>query len=163
MFLSQPSDVLIDSDCFIKLCDFGLARSLTGRKNSSQSNNGVVSESGDDTADGPALTEYVATRWYRAPEILLACHNYTKGVDLWSLGCILGEMLSGKALFPGASTLNQIERIMAGLPKPSREGMYLWLKYLNVRKVMLILTHSMGNNNIIKLNTVFLEKLVHRQ
>ncbi|BHF81956.1 Mitogen-activated protein kinase 15 [Sparganum proliferum] len=115
-----PSNVLLDSDCFVKLCDFGLARSLAGRDLMGQSNSAI---SGNDEAVGdmPALTEYVATRWYRAPEILLACNNYTKGVDLWSMGCILGEMLAGKPLFPGASTLNQVERIMAGLPKPTKE------------------------------------------
>ncbi len=48
-----------------------------------------------------ALTDYVATRWYRAPEILLGSTKYTKGVDMWSLGCILGEMLTGKPIFPG--------------------------------------------------------------
>ncbi|KAL7053554.1 hypothetical protein AAHC03_027025 [Spirometra sp. Aus1] len=117
----KPSNVLLDSDCFVKLCDFGLARSLAGRDLTGQSNAAI---SGNDEAVGdmPALTEYVATRWYRSPEILLACNNYTKGVDLWSMGCILGEMLAGKPLFPGASTLNQVERIMAGLPKPTKEG-----------------------------------------
>ena len=48
--------------------------------------------------------------------------SYTKGVDMWSLGCILGEMLMGKPLFPGSSTLNQIERIMGSIPPPSRTG-----------------------------------------
>ena len=48
--------------------------------------------------------------------------RYTKGVDMWSLGCILGEMLLGKPLFPGSSTLNQIERIMSSIPSPSRGG-----------------------------------------
>lgn len=48
--------------------------------------------------------------------------RYTKGVDMWSLGCILGEMLSGKPLFPGSSTLNQIERIIASIDPPSTEG-----------------------------------------
>lgn len=52
------------------------------------------------------LTEYVATRWYRAPEILLGSKKYTKAVDMWSVGCILGEMLIGRAIFPGTSTLN---------------------------------------------------------
>ena len=64
-----------------------------------------------DAMDNGALTDYVATRWYRAPEILLGCKRYTKGVDLWSLGCILGEMLIGKPLFPGSSTIDQIEKI----------------------------------------------------
>lgn len=54
----------------------------------------------------PIMTEYVATRWYRAPEILLGSHHYSKSVDMWSVGCILGEMLIGKAIFSGASTLN---------------------------------------------------------
>ncbi|KAL8572227.1 Mitogen-activated protein kinase 15 [Nucella lapillus] len=102
----KPSNILLDSECIVKLCDFGLARSLT--------------QIGIDEAGDPNLTEYVATRWYRAPEILLASHRYTKGVDMWSLGCILGEMLIGKPLFPGSSTLNQIERIMASIPSPSR-------------------------------------------
>ncbi|KAK7099898.1 extracellular signal-regulated kinase 2-like isoform X2 [Littorina saxatilis] len=102
----KPSNILLDSECIVKLCDFGLARSLT--------------QIGIDEAGDPNLTEYVATRWYRAPEILLASHRYTKGVDMWSLGCILGEMLMGKPLFPGSSTLNQIERIMASIPTPSR-------------------------------------------
>lgn len=104
----KPSNILLDSECVVKVCDFGLARSL--------SQIGVDAETGD-----PNLTEYVATRWYRAPEILLASHRYTKGVDMWSLGCILGEMLAGKPLFPGSSTINQIEKIMTYIADPSRE------------------------------------------
>ncbi|XP_029370391.1 mitogen-activated protein kinase 15 [Echeneis naucrates] len=102
----KPSNVLLDTDCVVKLCDFGLARSL----------NQIQEDSGN-----PALTEYVATRWYRAPEILLGSARYTKGVDMWSLGCVLGEMLLGKALFPGTSTINQIEKIMSAIPHPSPE------------------------------------------
>lgn len=104
----KPSNILLDSECVMKLCDFGLARSLTQIS--------IDSETGD-----PNLTEYVATRWYRAPEILLASHRYTKGVDMWSLGCILAEMCLGKPLFPGSSTLNQIEKIMTSIPPPTRE------------------------------------------
>uniref|UniRef100_A0A8D2Q597 mitogen-activated protein kinase n=1 Tax=Varanus komodoensis TaxID=61221 RepID=A0A8D2Q597_VARKO len=88
----SPSNILLDADCFVKLCDFGLARSLCQL----HKEQGIA-----------ALTEYVATRWYRAPEIL-----YTKGVDMWSIGCILGEMLLGKPLFPGTSTVHQIEQIL---------------------------------------------------
>uniref|UniRef100_A0A8C5TA54 Protein kinase domain-containing protein n=1 Tax=Malurus cyaneus samueli TaxID=2593467 RepID=A0A8C5TA54_9PASS len=93
----KPSNILLDAQCCVKLCDFGLARSLR-----------QLSE--EQTV--PVLTEYVATRWYRAPEILLASRSYTKGVDMWSIGCILGEMLLGKPLFPGTSTMNQIEQIL---------------------------------------------------
>lgn len=102
----KPSNILLDTDCFVKLCDFGLARSLYQ----------IQEDQGN-----PALTEYVATRWYRAPEILLASHRYTKGVDMWSVGCILAEMLLGKPLFPGTSTINQIEQIMSVIPAPSPE------------------------------------------
>ncbi|XP_036597713.1 mitogen-activated protein kinase 15 [Trichosurus vulpecula] len=104
----KPSNVLLDADCCVKLCDFGLARSLSQ----------LHEEPGN-----PALTEYVATRWYRAPEILLSSHRYTQGVDMWSLGCILGEMLLGRPLFPGTSTLNQLELILAAIPAPSKEDL----------------------------------------
>ncbi|NWT12253.1 MK15 kinase, partial [Vireo altiloquus] len=102
----KPSNILLDAQCCVKLCDFGLARSLSQLREEQPS---------------PALTEYVATRWYRAPEILLASRNYTKGVDMWSIGCILGEMLLGKPLFPGTSTMNQIEQILRVIPAPSPE------------------------------------------
>ena len=59
------------------------------------------------------LTDYVATRWYRAPEILLGCKKYTTGVDLWSLGCILGEILLERPLYPGQSTLDQVRHIQS--------------------------------------------------
>ncbi len=67
------------------------------------------------------LTDYVATRWYRAPEILLGSTKYTKGVDMWSLGCILAELLLGKPFFPGTSTLNQLDRIMEVTGRPGAE------------------------------------------
>lgn len=68
----------------MKLCDFGLVRSIAKVDHQC-----------------PVLTEYVATRWYRAPEILLGANEYSKAVDMWSLGCILAEMILGKPIFPG--------------------------------------------------------------
>lgn len=104
----KPSNILLDTLCRCKIADFGLARSL--------------SQCGDGSPDAdPTLTDYVATRWYRAPEILIANRHYTKGIDMWSLGCIIGEMIAGKPIFPGSSTVNQIERIMATIPCPSNE------------------------------------------
>ncbi|XP_042868432.1 extracellular signal-regulated kinase 2-like isoform X2 [Penaeus japonicus] len=108
----KPSNILVDSDCRVKVADFGLARSVEPCAR--------IEPQGD-----PSLTKYVATRWYRAPEILLNAKRYTLGVDMWSLGCILGEMLLGKPMFPGASTLDQIERIMAVISPPSREDLHL--------------------------------------
>lgn len=102
----KPSNILLNSDCLVKVADFGLARSVAT----------LAMEK-----DAPILTDYVATRWYRAPEILLGSTTYTKGVDVWSIGCILGEMLGGRPMFPGTSTLNQLERIIevSGFPTPS--------------------------------------------
>jgi mitogen-activated protein kinase 15 len=101
----KPSNILLDSECLAKVADFGLARSVAS------------ADKNEDTI----LTEYVATRWYRAPEILLGSSKYTRAVDMWSVGCILGEMFVGKAIFPGNSTLNQIERVLELLGKPTKE------------------------------------------
>lgn len=80
----KPSNLLLNGNCDLKVCDFGLARSMAVP---------------DD--DAGVLTEYVATRWYRAPEIMLTFQEYTTAIDVWSVGCIMAEMLSGRALFPG--------------------------------------------------------------
>lgn len=80
----KPSNILLNSECFIKLADFGLARSLT------------TLQSDSENSFNPAMTDYVATRWYRSPEILLGSMKYTKGVDMWSLGCIMAEMIAGQ-------------------------------------------------------------------
>ena len=100
----KPSNLLLNSECHMKVADFGLARSLITKEVDTQ----------------PLLTDYVATRWYRAPEILLGSNKYTKGVDMWSVGCILAELLLGKPVFPGTSTLNQLDRVMeiTGRPTP---------------------------------------------
>jgi len=70
------------------------------------------------TEPAGTLTDYVATRWYRAPEILLGSTSYTRAVDMWALGCIIAEMFIGKPLLAGSSTVNQIERIIevTGVP-----------------------------------------------
>ena len=103
----------------MKICDFGLARSLSQLPQP---------EKGQDTSV-PALTEYVATRWYRAPEILLSSPHYTKGVDMWSLGCILAEMLLGKPLFPG--TVIMLLRVLGRLTANSNK-----IPYNSKRKII---------------------------
>ena len=76
----------------LKLCDFGFARSLAGH--------------------GSRYTEYVSTRWYRAPELLVGDAQYGKAVDVWLIGCILAEMITGLPLFPGESDIDTLHHIM---------------------------------------------------
>ncbi|XP_065200812.1 mitogen-activated protein kinase 1 isoform X2 [Planococcus citri] len=102
----KPSNLLLNTTCDLKICDFGLAR--------------VADPEHDHTG---FLTEYVATRWYRAPEIMLNSKGYTKSIDIWSVGCILAEMLSNRPLFPGKHYLDQLNHILAILGSPSQEDL----------------------------------------
>ncbi|ORX37406.1 hypothetical protein BD324DRAFT_656473 [Kockovaella imperatae] len=89
-----------DVSVIIKLADFGLARAITSK---------------------PPYTEYVSTRWYRAPEVLLRSTEYGAPVDMWALGTILAEMLNLKPLFPGVSEIDQVYRITDTLGDPSTD------------------------------------------
>ncbi|XP_023349330.1 mitogen-activated protein kinase 1 isoform X1 [Eurytemora carolleeae] len=102
----KPSNILLNSNCDLKICDFGLSR--------------VSDPSHDHTG---LLTEYVATRWYRAPEVMLNAKGYTHALDTWAVGCILGEMLNGKPMFPGKHYLDQISKIQEVLGSPSVEDL----------------------------------------
>ncbi|CAD8137015.1 unnamed protein product [Paramecium octaurelia] len=98
----KPANILLNSECQIKLADFGLARMVS-------------------TWEDDILTDYVATRWFRAPEILLGSKWYSIGVDMWAMGCMMSEMIMGKVLFSGGSTINQIEKIIEVLGPPTQE------------------------------------------
>ncbi|XP_006896614.1 PREDICTED: mitogen-activated protein kinase 3 [Elephantulus edwardii] len=102
----KPSNLLINTTCDLKVCDFGLAR--------------IADPEHDHTG---FLTEYVATRWYRAPEIMLNSKGYTKSIDIWSVGCILAEMLSNRPIFPGKHYLDQLNHILSILGSPSQEDL----------------------------------------
>ncbi|KAL6938287.1 Mitogen-activated protein kinase slt2/MPK1 [Hanseniaspora opuntiae] len=99
----KPGNLLVNADCQLKICDFGLAR---GYDENPVKNNQF-------------LTEYVATRWYRAPEIMLSYQGYTKAIDVWSTGCILAELLGGKPIFKGKDYVDQLNRILQVLGTPS--------------------------------------------
>ncbi|XP_007645558.1 cyclin-dependent kinase 3 isoform X2 [Cricetulus griseus] len=95
----KPQNLLINEFGAIKLADFGLARAF-----------GVPMRT---------YTHEVVTLWYRAPEILLGSKFYSTAVDVWSIGCIFAEMVTGKPLFPGDSEIDQLFRIFRTLGTPS--------------------------------------------
>eukprot|EP01062_Namystynia_karyoxenos_P032958 TRINITY_DN24271_c0_g1_i2.p1 TRINITY_DN24271_c0_g1~~TRINITY_DN24271_c0_g1_i2.p1 ORF type:complete len:363 (+),score=107.00 TRINITY_DN24271_c0_g1_i2:101-1189(+) len=92
----KPGNLLVNGECDLLICDFGLAR-------------------GYDQQD---LTDYVVTRWYRPPELLLLATDYTAAVDIWSIGCIFVEMITRQTLFPGKDYINQLNHItdLLGIP-----------------------------------------------
>ena len=101
----KPENLLINEDLKLKLCDFGFARDI---KLNSEMNN--ISQ----------MTDYVATRWYRAPELLLSGGIYGPEVDYWAIGCIMGELIDGNPIFPGDDEydqLNYIIKIIGNLPE----------------------------------------------
>jgi len=86
----KPSNLLLNANCDLKIGDFGLART---------------------TSETDFMTEYVVTRWYRAPELLLNYSEYTAAIDIWSVGCILGEIGTREPLFPGKDYVHQLRLI----------------------------------------------------
>ncbi|KAK9200647.1 hypothetical protein WN944_015845 [Citrus x changshan-huyou] len=94
----KPSNLLLNANCDLKICDFGLAR--------------VTSET-------DFMTEYVVTRWYRAPELLLNSSDYTAAIDVWSVGCIFMELMDRKPLFPGRDHVHQLRLLIELIGTPS--------------------------------------------
>lgn len=82
----------------------------------------LIHEKGHLFADG-MLLEYVATRWYRAPEVMVSARRYDRELDIWSVGCILAEMLSNQALFPGRNYVDQLNLILNTVGSPSPEDL----------------------------------------
>ncbi|EDL22590.1 mitogen activated protein kinase 13, isoform CRA_c, partial [Mus musculus] len=94
----KPGNLAVNEDCELKILDFGLARHT-------------------DTE----MTGYVVTRWYRAPEVILSWMHYNQTVDIWSVGCIMAEMLTGKTLFKGKDYLDQLTQILKVTGVPGAE------------------------------------------
>lgn len=106
----KPENLLVRGD-ICKVADFGLAREIRSR---------------------PPFTDYVSTRWYRAPEVLLRATNYNSPIDIWAMGCIMAEMFTLRPLFPGSSEADEIYKVCSVLGSPNRniwpEGMQLAAK-----------------------------------
>ena len=115
----KPENLLISSKTNeLKVCDFGFARHLSNKNDIESTSN---KSSNGDEEHSPELTDYVATRWYRSPELLLVSENlpYGKEVDIWAVGCIMGELMDGQPLFPGDSEVDQlfvIQKVLGPLP-----------------------------------------------
>ncbi|KAH1172477.1 hypothetical protein KIL84_008095 [Mauremys mutica] len=107
----KPSNLAVNEDCELKILDFGLARHT------------------DDE-----MTGYVATRWYRAPEIMLNWMHYNQTVDIWSVGCIMAELLTGRTLFPGSLGLESSESLWRSLL-----SIFLYGSPLDIDQLKLIL------------------------
>jgi len=104
----KPSNILVNKNCDLKICDFGLARGFGNNE------------------DDPTLTDYVVTRWYRAPEVVLLASEYTKSIDVWSVGCIHCELIGRKPIFTGKDHLDQIKKILQVIGTPTEEDLE-WL------------------------------------
>eukprot|EP00607_Mallomonas_marina_P009723 CAMPEP_0182419134 /NCGR_PEP_ID=MMETSP1167-20130531/3537_1 /TAXON_ID=2988 /ORGANISM="Mallomonas Sp, Strain CCMP3275" /LENGTH=509 /DNA_ID=CAMNT_0024593783 /DNA_START=125 /DNA_END=1654 /DNA_ORIENTATION=- len=106
----KPGNVLLDDKLNLKLCDFGLAR---------------VVESIDlnEKSETKPLTEYMVTRWYRAPEVVLNPGKYGTANDIWSIACTFAEVIAQFPLFPSTSTVDQVRVIVETLGAPSKEDM----------------------------------------
>ena len=101
----KPRNLLVNSNCDLKICDFGLARAdIVALQNKST-----------------ILTDYIATRWYRAPEVILSWRKYTAAIDVWSVGCILAELIIRKPLLPATSEEEQLSMITKLLGNPSEK------------------------------------------
>ena len=104
----KPENLLINNNMQLKLCDFGFARKISMKSNEN-------------------LTDYVATRWYRSPELLITNGYYGPEVDYWAIGCIMGELADGNPLFPGENETDQlhcIQKVLGNLPEDQIELFY---------------------------------------
>lgn len=98
----KPRNLLVNGNCDLKICDFGLARADIPSL----------------TTQSAVMTDYIATRWYRAPEVILSWKKYTSSIDVWSVGCILAELLTRKPLLPATSEEEQIQLITELIGNP---------------------------------------------
>jgi len=99
----KPANLLVNANCDLKIADFGLARVAAEKR--------------------WEMTEYVVTRWYRAPELLLSEHDYGPAVDVWSVGCIFAEVMGRKPLFVGRDYLKQLDAILKVSGSPTEDDL----------------------------------------
>merc|ERR1719192_222890 len=130
----KPENILINgADCNLKITDFGLAR-------------GVYRSAREEAKENDMeLTEYVVTRWYRAPEVMCSARKYDEAVDIWSVGCIFAELLLRKPLFPGGNHIEQLKIIFAVLGTPEKDSLE-WIKTPEAKQWVQRMPPSKGRN-----------------
>ncbi|CAD7691867.1 unnamed protein product [Nyctereutes procyonoides] len=118
----KPENLLCVGPELVKIADFGLAREIRSR---------------------PPYTDYVSTRWYRAPEVLLRSTNYSSPIDIWAVGCIMAEVYTLKPLFPGASEIDTIFKICQLLGTPKKTN---WAETVSQETQVSLKRHTVKQN-----------------
>lgn len=106
----KPQNILLNSKCSVRLCDFGMARSVVPID--PDPFGPLPSDFLAPAAPVVRLTNYCSSRWYRSPEQLVSARNYSTAIDIWAAGCVVGEMIQRKPVFPGTCTLMQLSLIV---------------------------------------------------
>lgn len=120
----KPENILCSGPELLKIADFGLVREIRSR---------------------PPYTDYVSTRWYRAPEVLLHSTTYSSPIDMWAVGCIAAEICTYRPLFPGSTETDQLYKICAilGCPNKVSSNIHIFEKYFRWRLISICTGHML--------------------
>jgi serine/threonine protein kinase len=125
----KPANLVVDSQCRLKICDLGLSRHIA---------DSLAVPEGEDAK----FTDYVVTRWYRAPELLMGSKRYTTKVDMWAAGCILGELMGRRPIFSGDDTSDMLVKICGRMGSPSEEDVAALTQQEAARRFVLSIPHK---------------------
>ena len=135
----KPENILIDKNMNLKLCDFGFSRKYYNQLNFDNNN---------------LMTDYIATRWYRAPEILLSKGKYGFEIDFWAIGCLMCELIDGNPIFPGKDEIDQINCISKILGNFNENDINIFCKENHFNKKEIIFV-----NKVLSINDIYKGKI----
>ncbi|KAI8103813.1 hypothetical protein M9434_002080 [Picochlorum sp. BPE23] len=144
----KNANLLVGNNGQLKIADFGLARSFYAKK-ATDDKDGLKPDTSNATSIN-TMTNRVITLWYRPPELCLGTEHYGYEVDIWSAGCILVEMLTGRPLFPGKDEVEQVKLICHVLGMPDENSMPGCTTWKDYDKIMMSLsgTHFRNSSNL---------------